>query len=175
MGMKTYRISALVPVFGVVGALFFAYMLLYSVGVITWKMFPRMQDLSAADDPEVLCLFAVVGVGCIFSIWIGRVRVTSDDTGIVYVGPVRSVKVRWADITRVLDHRGGPYFHVWTEDKHVAIWSLSSMDSEMRASIIARVKEHTPTALIEEGRPEFWPRRQKGWPRSRNLGDGSGT
>ena len=158
MNQKDYRIVTFVPVVGIGGSLFFTYVILHAIGVVPWKVFPRMKDFNPVDDPGAIPLFVLLGVGCLFLVWTLLLKVTVDETGIWYRGLLCSVRLRWADIIRVNNHPRGSSIHLWTERKHLAISTMFLHQSDLRSTIAEQVKQNSADALVDASPLPFWSR-----------------
>jgi len=51
--VKIYRIQLVVPCVGVVGLMFLSYVSLYGVGIIDWRMFPKVDDFRPVDRHDL--------------------------------------------------------------------------------------------------------------------------
>ena len=168
MNAKVYRIGVFVPVLGIGGLLFFAYIALYWSGVIAWKISPRMKELSFEDDPGLVCIAVLLCAGCLLLVWTVRLKVTLDETEISYRGVMRSVRMRWADITRVNNHLRGGSIHLWANQRHLQIPTMFFPQSDLWVTIGERVKQNSPDAVIDESPVQSWPQKRKGCPTPRD-------
>ncbi len=160
MSHKEYKVTISLPLFGIGGVVFFTYVILYTADVVPWKVFPRMKDISIADDNGEFGLLVFFDVVCLFLIWAGRLKVTLDETGIMYKGVLHSLHMRWTDITRANVDPRGRTIELWTKRKHLSIPTMIFTQSDLRTTIIDCLKNNSPDVEISESPLPFWPRRR---------------
>ena len=167
MNAKVYRIGVPFAVIGIVGLISCCYIILYTAGLVPWRIFQIDEDLMG--DPDVIRWGAIANVGCLLLVWQVRLKVTLDETGILYRGMLRSVYMRWADITRVDIRLRSTSMHLWANQRHLEIITVHlSPSSDLKDTIVEYVQQNSPDAVVDRSPIPFWPQKRKGRPTPRD-------
>lgn len=155
MKSRQYRVVLAIPVLGLLGIVFWGYVVLYATGVIEWKLFSKVETFEL-QDKAILFFHALFFAGCIFLVGLGRVKVNITNEGINYHGIVRSRYIRWSEVKRLTPAGPRRSVHVWSETRNIEIPDMFRHQKELRDTILKYVRANAPDAVIDESRPAIW-------------------
>ena len=157
--VKTYRIQFVVPCIGVVGLLFWLYVILYATEVINWVLFSKVGDfrLRITDGGTIVFLLLMVAT-CVAAVFSSRIRFTLDTDGVVYRGCFRTVRLLWRDVTRMTYAPRGVDICLWTKRDYVRFGRYLSRGRDLLGTVRERVSANAPGAQIVQARPRFLAR-----------------
>jgi hypothetical protein len=160
--MKTYRIEPFVPCIGVLGLLFWLYVILYAAEVINWVLFSKVGDfrLRFADGGTIVFLLLMVAM-CVVAVISSRIKVTLDTDGVVYRGCFRTVRLLWRDVTRMTYAPRGVDICLWTKRDYVRFGQYLSRGRDLLGTVKEDVGANAPDAEIVQAQPRFLPRWRK--------------
>ena len=160
--VKIFRIQLVVPGIGVVGLLFWLYVILYATEVINWVLFSMVDDfrLRITDGGTIVFLLLMVAM-CVVAVFSSRIRVTLDTDGVVYRGCFRTVRLLWRDVTRMTYSPRGVDICLWAGQDYVRFGQFLSRGRELLVEVKERVSTNASSAQIVQSQPRFLPRLRK--------------
>jgi hypothetical protein len=147
----SFRLSPAVGVIGGIAVAFCTYLVLYSSGVIPWRLFEKADECSL-DDPLALPTLAVgylLGGYLLLSWYVVRLDISGE--GVVYRSLLREKQIRWSELESAwvgpkaadLVLRGaGSVIRVHFE------WLPGSQT--IKRLVLDLAKEHAPRAAIKD-------------------------
>jgi hypothetical protein len=135
------------PALGFAGIAMAGYVFLYSTGVIDFKLTSKV-DAFDVQDVRAWIFLALWLAGSVFLVIFGHTRVDITDEGIHYRGVVRSIYIRWSEVTCL--HPRGPRNSVrLRSDNRVIELDWFNHQEELSDTIFEHVRENAPNADID--------------------------
>jgi len=149
MQSRHYRVVLLIPMLGLCGIVFWAYVVLYSAGLIEWRLFSKVESFNLTDRATLLlhALFFVAGG---FLLALRRVKADVTDDGIRYHGIMRSRYIRWRDVTKIAGGACANAVDLWSGDEHISLPEMFSRQAQLRDTVFERVRENSRQAEVDE-------------------------
>jgi len=157
---KEYKITGPVPWFGLGCLLLLGYLTMFWGGCVSWKLSPWMKELSFSEDPVLLWIVAILGLGCVLLVWSSRLKVKVATTGIEYRGFVGSTVIKWSDVKRLSTDSRGSTIHLWIDGRHLSISTMFGRCRELPDLIVAKAAESGVKITPDENPIPFWRRRK---------------
>ncbi len=144
---ETYGFSAMPAVLGILGALFWLYVLCYNAGWVDGALFPKVGEFSLEKTGMRAFLWLAFGFSGVL-VATARLRLKLSEDGLTYRGLVRTVRMKWPELERVRYSRRLQRLSVRTSRARVCIPEGFSRKS--KAAILREVRAKAPNAVIEE-------------------------